>query len=43
VQNLLAEAILDGRISAGQTAWIDVHEGLFMAQPRPTAAESVAG
>jgi ATP-dependent Clp protease ATP-binding subunit ClpB len=43
VQNLLAEAILDGRIAAGQTAWIDVHEGLFMAQPRPTAAESVAG
>ncbi len=37
VQNLLAEAILDGRIGPGQTARIDVHEGLFIAHPRQTA------
>ena len=36
VQNLLAEAILDGRIGPGQTARIDVHEGLFIAHPRQT-------
>ncbi|MEZ6014863.1 MAG: ATP-dependent chaperone ClpB [Planctomycetota bacterium] len=46
VQNLLAEAILDGRIGAGQTAVIDAHEGLFMVRQHATPAEpteSVAG
>jgi ATP-dependent Clp protease ATP-binding subunit ClpB len=41
VQNLLAEAILEGRIQAGHTAIIDVHEGLFMAEARLTTPETV--
>jgi len=32
VQNLLAEAILDGRLVAGQTALVDVHEELFFVR-----------
>ena len=41
IQNLLAEAILEDRIQAGQTAVVDVHKGLFIltadegAPPRP--------
>lgn len=38
VQNALAEAILRGDLGAGQTAYVDVHEDLFMVRARETAA-----
>ncbi len=34
VQNVLAEAILRNQLRAGQTAYVDVHEDLFMVEAR---------
>ena len=38
VQNPLAEAVLAGRLEAGQTAVVDYKGGAFMVEARPTAA-----
>jgi ATP-dependent Clp protease ATP-binding subunit ClpB len=37
VQNVLAEAILRDQLRPGQTAFVDVHEGLFMVEARDSA------
>ena len=38
VQNVLAEAILRDQLRPGQTAYVDVHEDLFMVEARDPAA-----
>ena len=38
VQNVLAEAILRDQLKPGQTAFVEVHEELFLVEPRSPAA-----
>jgi ATP-dependent Clp protease ATP-binding subunit ClpB len=40
VQNVLAEAILRDELRPGQTAYVDVHEDLFMVEARDATAPS---